>query len=164
MAFAPASISTATRRCSTSWRGELVLADVNVLVYAYHEDASGHAAYRDWLQELVNSDETYAVSDHILSGFLRIVTHAGVFDRPSPLDRALEFAVTVRDRPNAVPIAPGPRHWDIFVRLCRDGDARGNLVPDAFVAALAVEAGSELVTADRGFARFPGLRWRHPLA
>jgi uncharacterized protein len=54
-------------------------------------------------------------------------------------------------------------HWDIFAGLCRAGGAQGNLIPDAYLAALASESGSELVTADRGLARFPGLRWRHPL-
>lgn len=132
-------------------------------MYAFHEDAPEHPPYRDWLDGLVNSDETYAVSDHVLSGFLRIVTHPSVFDRPSPLDRALGFAAALRQRSNAVRVAPGGRHWEVFVRLCREGDARGNLIPDAFVAALALEAGCELITADRGFARFPGLRWRHPL-
>lgn len=141
----------------------MYLADVNVLVNAYHEDATGSPAYRDWLEGVVNSDDAYGVSDHILSGFLRVVTHPGVFDRPSPFDRALEFATALRQRSNAVRVAPGTRHWEIFARLCRQGDARGNLVPDAFIAALAVESGCELVTADRGFGRFPGLRWRHPL-
>ncbi len=105
----------------------------------------------------------YGVSDLVLSGFVRIVTHPRVFAYPSRPDRALEFASVLRQQPNAVPLAAGPRHWEIFVRLCRDAGAKGNLVPDAYVAALAIESGSELVTTDRDFARFPGLRWRHPL-
>jgi hypothetical protein len=59
---------------------------------------------------------------------------------------------------------PGERHWGIFRRLCNEVGARGNLVPDAYLAALAIESGSEWVTTDRDYARFPGLRWRHPLA
>jgi predicted nucleic acid-binding protein len=59
---------------------------------------------------------------------------------------------------------PGPRHWKIFVDLCRATGARGNRVPDAYLAALAIESGSEWVTTDRDFARFEGLRWRYPLA
>jgi len=54
------------------------------------------------------------------------------------------------------------RHWSIFSRLCREGDATGNLVPDTYIAALAIESGAELITTDRDYARFPGLRWRHP--
>jgi hypothetical protein len=61
-------------------------------------------------------------------------------------------------------VRPGPRHWSIFARFCREIGARGNLVPDAFLAALAIEAGCEIITCDRDFARFTGLRWRHPLA
>jgi len=135
------------------------LVDVNVLVYAFRADAPVHAAYRAWVESLVGSDEAYGVSDHVLAGFLRVVTHPRVFHPPTPL----AFAHAFRDRANALPVAPGARHWSIFTRLCRDGDARGNLVPDAWLAALAIESGCELVTTDRDFARFPGLRWRHPL-
>jgi len=60
-------------------------------------------------------------------------------------------------------LAPGKRHWAIFTRLCRDVEAKGNLVPDAYLAALAIESGCEWVTTDRDFARSSGLRWRHPL-
>jgi toxin-antitoxin system PIN domain toxin len=87
-----------------------------------------------------------------------------VFDPPDPVLAALAFANAVRSQPAAVVVAPGDRHWMIFERLCGAADARGNLVPDAYLAALAIESGAELITADRDFSRFPGLRWRHPLA
>lgn len=99
----------------------------------------------------------------MLSGFLRIVTHPRVFSPPTPLRAALDFAEALRDQPNCVVLAPGPRHWEIFTGLCLQADARGNLVPDAYLAALAIESGSEWITTDRDYARFPGLRWRHPL-
>jgi hypothetical protein len=99
----------------------------------------------------------------ILSGFLRIVTHPRVFNPPTQIRNALDFVQMVRDQPNCVLVAPGPRHWNIFVDLCRASGARGNLVPDAFLAALAIESGSEWITTDRDYGRFPGLRWRHPL-
>jgi toxin-antitoxin system PIN domain toxin len=139
------------------------LIDVNVLVYAFREDAPGHADYKGWLEDLVQSDEAYAVADQVLSGFLRVVTHPRVFHPPTPLAPAVAFADAFRDRRNAVPVVPRVRHWEIFTRLCRETDARGNLVPDAWLAALAIEAGCEFVTTDRDFARFPTLRWRHPL-
>jgi predicted nucleic acid-binding protein len=69
----------------------------------------------------------------------------------------------LRAQPRAVALRSGERHWELFTSLCRSGDARGNLVADAYHAALAIEAGAALVTTDRDFARFPGLRWRHPL-
>jgi uncharacterized protein len=140
------------------------LADVNVLVYAFRDAAPGHAQYRAWLEGMVGSEEAYAVSDHVLAGFLRVVTHPRVFHPPTPLEPAIAFAHAFRGRANAVPVVPGERHWSIFLRLCGDAGARGNLVPDAWLAALAIENGCEFVTTDRDFARFPGLRWRHPLA
>jgi toxin-antitoxin system PIN domain toxin len=134
-----------------------------VLVYAYREDLPRHAEFRAWLEDVLNSPRPYAVSDEVLAGFLRVVTHPRVFKTRSDLDSALAFAQMVRDQPNAVHVAPGPWHWGLFVDLCRAVEARGNLIPDAFLAAVAIETGSELVTTDRDFARFPGLRWRHPL-
>lgn len=139
----------------------MLLADVNVLVAAYRTDAPAHDACRSLVQRMVDGDLPYGVSDLVLSGFLRVVSHPRVFDPPAPLPAAMEFAQAVRDRPAAVPVTPGRRHWDIFRRLCQSAEARGNLVPDAYLAALAIESGCEWVTRDRGFARFDGLRWRH---
>lgn len=103
------------------------------------------------------------VSDLVLSGFVRIATHPRIFSPPAPAEQALAFATALRRQPTAVPVAPGPRHWEIFERLCLGAGARGNLVSDAYLAALAIESGSEWITTDRDFSRFPGLRWRHPL-
>lgn len=141
----------------------MVLLDVNVLVYAHRQDSPHHDSYRNWLEELINSEQAYGVSDLVLSGFLRLVTHPQVFNPPSTMAKAMAFATELRDQPNCTIINPGPRHWDIFSRLCRTTDIKGNLVPDAFFAALAIESGSEWVTADRDYHRFPGLRVRHPL-
>lgn len=109
------------------------------------------------------SDEAYGTCDLVSSGFLRVVTHARIFNPPSPLEAAVVVVREVRERPNAVLVAPGERHWDIFTSLCLGAGARGNLVPDAYYAALAIESGCEWITTDRDFARFRGLRWRHPL-
>jgi uncharacterized protein len=99
----------------------------------------------------------------VLSGFIRVVTHAKVFRNPTPLPRALTFCNALRSRPNATLLSPGRRHWEIFTGLCEAASARGNLVADAYLAALALESGSEWVTADGDYRRFPGLRVRHPL-
>ena len=141
----------------------MILTDVNVLVYAHRTDAPGHSAYRKWLEALINGDQAYGVSDLVLSGFLRVVTHPRVFNPPSELASALAFLQIIRNQPNAVPIIPGPRHWDIFRNLCERAHAKGNLIPDAYLAALAIESGSEWITTDRDYSRFPGLIWRHPL-
>ena len=141
----------------------MVLLDVNILVYAHRQDSRHHREYLDWLEDLINSDQSYGLSDLILSGFLRVVTHPKVFNSPSTIDKAFAFIQQLRDQPNCTLITPGPRHWEIFCRLCRTSGIKGNLVPDAFLAALAIESGSEFVTADRDYHRFPGLRIRHPL-
>lgn len=141
----------------------MVLPDVNVLVYAHREDAAHHAACRAWLEGVVNGNESYGLSELVLSGFVRVATHPKVFTRPSSLAEALEFTEQLRGRPNCVAVAPGRRHWDIFRELCVAAGAKGNLVPDAFLAAMAIEAGCEWITTDRDFSRFKGLRWRHPI-
>jgi uncharacterized protein len=141
----------------------VILVDVNVLVYAFHDGTPGHAAYRAWLDATLGSDEPFGVSDLVLSGFVRVVTHPRVFDPPVPLAEAMAAADVLRSQSNSVLLAPGPRHWEIFRRLCTAVGTRGNLVPDAYLAAIAIEAGCEWITTDRDFSRFPGLRWRHPL-
>lgn len=140
----------------------MILIDVNVLVYANRRDAHNHSTYRRWLNDVVNSDGPYGIPDLVLSGFLRIVTHPKIFAKPTRIDSALDFTDRLRRHPNCVHISPGPRHWEIFGRLCRTAGVKGNLVPDAYLAALAIESGSEWITTDRDFARFPGLRWRLP--
>lgn len=141
----------------------MVLLDVNVLVYAHRQDSPRHRQYLSWLENLINSDHAYGLSDLVLSGFLRVVTHPKVFNPPSAMDKALAFVEELRAPLTCTIITPGPRHWEIFCRLCKTAGIKGNLVPDAFLAALAVESGSEWITTDRDYHRFPGLRVRHPL-
>lgn len=139
------------------------LPDVNVLVYAYKPSLPDHARYRAWVEELVAGPAAFGVSELILSAFVRITTNRRVFDPPDPVETALRFADALRGAESCRIVSPGPRHWDIFAGLCRSAGAGGNLVADAYLAALAIESGSEWITTDRDFSRFPGLRWRHPL-
>jgi hypothetical protein len=141
----------------------VILADVSVFVHAFMGDSPDHRTYRAWLEGVVGADAPFGLSELVLSGFVRVVTHPRVFAVPASVAAALEFTDALRAQPNAVIVSPGPRHWEIFARLCTGGGARGNLVADAYLAALAIEAGCEWVSADRDFSRFPGLRWRHPL-
>jgi uncharacterized protein len=141
----------------------VILCDVNVLVYAFDETSPHHDRYSSWLADLMSGEQLYRASDLVLSGFLRIVTNPRIFNRPASMDDALEFTDRIRHDPACLQVRPGPRHWGIFTRLCREAGVRGDLVPDAYLAALAIESGAELASADRGFARFPNLRWRHPL-
>jgi uncharacterized protein len=141
----------------------MMLLDVNVLVYAHREDVNRHAEIKAWLETSVRTRPGVAVSDLVLSGCLRVITHPKIFKEPTPTVRALEFLDDFRGRKEVQVLAPGPDHWNLFTELCRKADARGNLVPDAYHAALAMEFGCEWISLDRGFARFPGLKWRHPL-
>jgi toxin-antitoxin system PIN domain toxin len=141
----------------------VILLDVNILVSAHREDAEQHREIRSWLETALREPAGVAVSELALSGCLRVITHPKIFKKPTPLALALEFLENFRARDEVHVLGPGPGHWKIFINLCRRGDARGNLVPDAFHAALAMELGCEWLTLDRGFARFPGLKWRHPL-
>ena len=141
----------------------MLVPDVNVLVDAYREDAPDHERYLAWLEDLAASEAPFGLVEQVLTGFLRIVTHPRVFEPPSPIHHALRFVEELQARPNVTSIAPGPRHWGIFTGLCRDAGVKGDLAAHASLAALAIESGSEWVTTDRDFARFPGLRWRHPL-
>lgn len=140
----------------------MTLADVNVLVYAHRQDLPQYDSFSAWLGEEVESGRSFALCDATLTGFLRVVTNGRIFTDPTPLEVALRSIEELREQPGAVHVSSGARHWAIFTDLCSAVGARGNDVPDAYLAALAIESGSELVTADRGFGRFPGLRWSSP--
>ncbi len=141
----------------------MILIDVNVLVYAKRQDSPDHAKFRKWLEESILSEPVFGVSEQVLSSVVRILTHPHIFREPTQLDEALQYVHSLREQPGCVLVSPGERHWEIFTRLCRAVGAKGNLISDAYFAALAMESGAEWITADRDYARFPGLRWRHPL-
>ena len=142
----------------------MIIPDVNVLIYAHWKHAADHREYEKWLTAIVNGSNPFGISDLVMSGFLRIITNPKLFNPPIPLDEALASLAILRNAPNCIVVFPGPRHWDIFVDLCKKVQAKGNLISDAYHAALAIESGNEWITSDRDYARFPGLRWRHPFA
>lgn len=140
----------------------MLMPDVNVLIYAHRAESFDHARYAKWLRELAESDEPFALSELVMTGFLRIVTAPSLFKPPSTLSEAFSFLDSLSKRPHARIVRPGPRHWSIFRQLCESTNIRGKIIADAAHAALAIETGCEWVTADTDFARFsPPLRWRH---
>jgi toxin-antitoxin system PIN domain toxin len=141
----------------------VLLPDVNVLIYAHRAETHDHAAYSRWLVQLATGDAPFACSELALSGFLRIVTNPRIFREPTPVKTAMAFTRELLGCERCVRVRPGPGHWEIFERLCHETGASGPLIADAYHAALAIEHGCELVTTDGDFARFPGLRWSHPL-
>lgn len=140
----------------------MVLLDVNVLATAMREDAPRHDAIKAYVEGLRRAPEPFGLSDLVLSGVLRVLTHPRVFIPPTPPAVARAYIAGVRATPNAVVVAPGPRHWELFITLLEHSVATGNLVSDAWHAALAIEHGCEWISDDGDFSRFPGLRWRRP--
>lgn len=141
----------------------MLLADVNIFLYARRRESYRHEEYRRWLEDRLSGAEPFGVSEQVLSSFLRIVTNHRIYKEPTPPGAALSFCRTVLEAPATLRIRPGPRHWDIFTELCEATGARANQVPDAYLAALAIEHGATWVTVDRGYARFPGLRMERAL-
>ena len=140
----------------------MVLLDVNVLVNAMREDSLRHVAVRAYVETLRTAPEPFGLSDVVLSGTLRVLTHPRVFNPPTPAALARDYIAALRASPNAVLISPGARHWRIFIALLEQSAPIGNMVSDAWYAALAIEHGCEWISDDSDFARFSGLRWRRP--
>ncbi|HWP61938.1 MAG TPA: type II toxin-antitoxin system VapC family toxin [Candidatus Binatia bacterium] len=141
----------------------MILVDANILLYAYDRSSPRHEPARRWLEAALNGEETVGFPLLTLLAFLRISTHPAVFRRPMEPGRAIEIVATWLARPNAAVVAPSERHWQILADVARAGQARGPLLMDAHLAALAIEHGATLATTDRGFGRFRGLRFRDPL-
>lgn len=141
----------------------MILPDVNTLVYAFRVESRLHQPYRTWLEALVAGEDELAIVDTALSGVVRVVTNRAVFDNPAPVADALDFVewIVAAARPRW--ISSGGETWRQFRRFAdQDSGITGNRVPDAYLAAVAVTHGARLATADRGFARFPGLRFFDP--
>jgi toxin-antitoxin system PIN domain toxin len=138
----------------------MMLADVNVLIGAFRDDARYHEACLAWVRDRIDSDEPFGVSTMGLSAVVRITTHKRFFASPSTPEDALGFSSDLLAQPHCRPLQPGPRHWPIFAGLVIATNARAKLVTDAWFAALAIEHCCEWVTLDSDFERFPVLRWR----
>ena len=141
----------------------MIIPDVNILIYAFREDQPDHGRYREWLTGALAADEPVALPGQVLSGFMRVATNPRVFAHATPPAEAARYVQALRSAPGAVAPRLGDSHMETFLRLCVEVNAKGNLVADAYLAAIAIELDALLVTTDRDFARFPGLRWRHPL-
>ena len=138
----------------------MMLADVSVLLSAFRTDSQRHAVCDRWLKGLLDSAEPFAVSTQVLASVLRISTNRRVFNQPSALQEAVGFCDDLLAQPNCRIVWPGNRHWTIFMDLLRMTAAQGDHVSDAWLAALAIEAGCEWITLDKDFSRYDGLKWR----
>lgn len=141
----------------------MLCVDVNVLVHAFRPTAPRHEHVRQWLDSAAQGPEQIGVLPSVGSAFVRIVTNRRIFREPTPPDEALEFVDALLSAPRALVTSPSQAHWHIFTGLVRDLHLTGDDVPDAFIAAATLDLGATLVTSDRGFRRFPGLRTMEPI-
>jgi uncharacterized protein len=141
----------------------MLCVDVNVLVYAHRKDLPDHPEYRRLLERLANDDQPLGLPDLSLSGFVRVVTNRRIFIEPTTSQEAWDAVDSLLAAPAAMQLRAGQRHWGLFRQLAGDVDAGGNDIADAYLAAYALENNATWLSADRGFARFRRLRWRHPL-
>lgn len=137
--------------------------DTNVLVYAEITTSRHHTAARDLLRELAEDPRPWAIPWPCVYEFLRVVTHPRVYHPPAPLPVALADLRAILASPSLVLLSETARHADVMSSVLEASSVAGNLVHDAQIAALCLEHGvSELLTGDRDFSRFPGLRVGHP--
>jgi uncharacterized protein len=140
-----------------------MLVDANLLLYAVHRSSPFHGDAREWLTERLNGSLRIGLPWQSLAAFVRIATHPRGFERPlAPAVAWARVTDWLAATPTWVP-EPGPRHADVLGELIVRHDLRGNLIPDAQLAALAVEHGLTVASTDSDFARFPEIRWENPL-
>ncbi len=142
----------------------MILLDVNLLIYAVNSASPVHPKAKRWLENVLAGPETVAFSSLGLLAFIRLTTRAGLFERPLPIAIAFDLIEHWLRQPSAIILEPGPRHWQIMRSLLLPVGAGGNLSSDAHLAAMAIEYGCVLCSRDRDFDRFPGLKYRNPLA
>ncbi len=141
----------------------MIAVDTNVLVYAHRIESPQHKICQRALKNLADGRSPWAIPVFCLGEFLRVTTHPSVLSPPSPLDRALFDLNAILRSPSVRVLYPVEGYLERFMDLCRTGDARGNLVFDAQIAAVCLEHGvSELLTYDRDFDRFRKLKTRSP--
>jgi len=140
------------------------LVDTNLLIYAHVASFEQHHAARSWLDERLRGFEPLGLPWPSLLGFVRLVSNPRIFEHPEPLKKAWQQVQEWLDcQPSWLPV-PTEQHRKVLDRLFLRSDLRGNLIPDAHLAALAIEHGLVLCSTDGDFSRFSELRWENPLA
>jgi uncharacterized protein len=142
----------------------VILPDANLLIYAIDETSPRHETSKQWLTSALSGHEAVGFAWTVLLAVIRIATHPSIFDVPLTLDEVLQPIERWTRAPVAVSVEPTQRHLAVMRGLLGPFGAAGNLVPDAHLAALAIEHGGAVASADHDFGRFPGLRWFDPLA
>jgi toxin-antitoxin system PIN domain toxin len=138
--------------------------DLNLLAYAVDLESPDHQRALRWWNDTLSGSETVGLAWTVLLGFVRLTTNARVFRSPLASDAALDYVDRWLAHPITTVVDPTSRHAHVLRDLLVTTGTAGNLVPDAHLAALAVEHGATLCSADRDFGRFVGLEWVNPLA
>ena len=141
----------------------MIVVDVNLLIYAVNEDAPGHQKAKAWLETAISGTETVGLPWMVLLAFLRLTTRRGLFQKPLDVETALDAVETWLRQPSVTVPEPTVHHLRTLRDLVIPLGTGGNVTSDAHLAALAIEHGAELCSADNDFSRFAGLRWRNPL-
>ena len=139
------------------------LLDANLLLYAYDASSPFHSRARTWFEELLSGLDPVWLPWSSIHAFLRIGTNPRILENPFSVDEAASIVDEWLEHPSVSILEPGARYWPILSRMLPAAQARGNLVMDAHLAALAIEHGATLLSTDRDFTRFDGLRWVNPL-
>jgi len=142
----------------------LIVFDANLLIYAYDSGATQHQRARAWVEETFSGVEMLGLPWQAIAAFLRFMTNRRLPGARLSSEQASHIVDLWLNQANVRTLVPGDQHWALLRRMLIEGQASGPLVSDAIIAALTVEYGGVLHTADRDFARFPGLRWKNPLA
>lgn len=142
----------------------MILVDANLLLYAEDSLSEHHESARTWWDAQLSRSEPVGLCWAVLSAFIRISTNTRLHQRPLTLKEAMERVQSWLDQPCVRVVQPTDEHWAIFQKMLRNGNAVGNLVSDAHLAALAVEHNGILHSTDDDFARFRGLKWNNPVA
>jgi toxin-antitoxin system PIN domain toxin len=142
----------------------VILIDANLLIYAHVKNLPQHLAAKDWLDKCLNASAPVGLPWPSLLGFLRIVTNPRIFERPESIKDASKQVKEWLECPSAWIPRPAERHVEILEGLIVDLNITANLVPDAHLAALAIEHGLILCSADGDFGRFPNLKWQNPIS
>jgi uncharacterized protein len=141
----------------------VIVVDANLLIYAYDTESSSHAKSRAWVEKIFSDVEPVGLAWQTVSAFLRVMTNRKLPGFRLTVEQAVAIVEEWLAQPNVRIIEAGDEHWFLFRRMVVEGQGSGPLVSDAHIAALTLEYGGVLYTADRDFARFPGLRWKNPL-
>lgn len=130
----------------------------------FRRESRRHEDFKTWLEAALSGPEPVGIAEQVLASAARLVTNHRMYRDPSTPAAALSFCEALLSAPAGMRVRAGERHWGIFRHLVSDHGLRGNDVPDAYLAALALEQNATWVTTDRGFARYQGLRLLDPLA